>query len=73
MPANSDAQNRFHERSQNLVVILTAAQISGDAVGEFLARGVGVCLQETGCRHDEARHAESALEALLVDDALLDS
>ena len=35
------------------------------------ARGIRIDLQESDRRHDEAGHAERALEALLVDDALL--
>ena len=61
----------LHQRGENLVVVLAAAQIAGDAVRQFLARRVRVGLQVAGGGHDEAGHAERALEALLVDDALL--
>src|SRR6266516_3337654 len=60
-----------HQRGENLVVILAAAQIAGDAVRELLPRGTRVRLEISGRGHHESRHAESALEALLVDDALL--
>ena len=38
---------------------------------ELLARRVRVGLEIAGRRHHEARHAERALEALFIDDALL--
>src|SRR5947207_9367486 len=60
-----------HEGSEDLVVVLAATEIAGDAVRELLPRRVRVGLQETDGRHCEARHAEGALEALLVDDRLL--
>src|SRR5580692_11623234 len=60
-----------HHGVQNLVVILAAAKISRNAVRELLSRGVGICFQESYGSHQEAGHAESTLEALLVNDALL--
>ena len=41
-------------------------------MGELLAGRVGVDLEVADGGHDEAGHAEGALETLLVDDALLD-
>src|SRR5690348_11053907 len=38
---------------------------------ELLPRRVRIGLQESDCRHREARHAEGALESLLIDDGLL--
>ena len=38
---------------------------------EFGTRGIGICFQESDSRHDEAGHAEGALEALFVDHGLL--
>src|ERR1035438_1015622 len=60
-----------HQRRQNLVVILTAAEISRDTVRQFPARGIGICFQKSDRGHDEAGHAERALKSLLVDDTLL--
>src|SRR5947199_96662 len=60
-----------HQRGENLVVVLAAAQIARDAMRELLPRRVRVRLQITGRRHHEAGHAERALDALLLDDALL--
>ena len=41
-------------------------------MSKFRARGVGIRFQKSNSRHDEARHAEGALESLLVDHSLLD-
>jgi hypothetical protein len=60
-----------HQRRQNLVVILAAAEISRDTVRQFQAGGIGICLQVSDRGHDEAGHAERALKSLLVDDTLL--
>src|SRR5215469_18779395 len=61
-----------HERGENLIVVLTPAEISRHAVRHFKTCGIGIYLEKPDRRHDESRHAERALEALLVDDALLD-
>src|SRR5207245_5197295 len=55
-----------HHRAQDLVVVGAAAQVAGNAVRQFGARGVRVGLEETYRRHHEAGHAERALESLLV-------
>ena len=34
-----------HQRGENLVVVLAAAQVAGNAVRQFRARGIRVCLQ----------------------------
>src|SRR5437588_6827137 len=60
-----------HEGSEDLVVVLAATEVAGDAVRELLARRVWIRLQEADRRHREARHAEGALETLFVDDRLL--
>src|SRR5262245_23375015 len=60
-----------HQRGENLVVVLTAAQIARDAVRELLPRRVRVRHQITSGRHHEPGHAERTLESLLVDNALL--
>ncbi len=60
-----------HQRGQDLVVVLAATQVARDAVRQLLARRVRVDLEEADGGHDEAGHAEGALEALLVDDRLL--
>jgi hypothetical protein len=60
-----------HQRRQNLVVILTAAEISRDPVRQLPARGIGIRFQESDRSHYEAGHAERALKSLLVDDTLL--
>src|ERR1700722_2449753 len=60
-----------HHRCEYLVVVLATAKIAGDAVGEFLARGAGIGFQISDGGHDEAGHAEGALESLFVNDALL--
>src|SRR5438046_2697464 len=61
----------LHQRRENLVVVLAPAQIAGDAVRQFLARRIRIRFQVPSRGHHEAGHAERALEALLVDDALL--
>src|SRR5262245_41242685 len=60
-----------HQRGENLVVVLTATEVAGDPVRELCARRVWIRLEEAHRRHDESRHTERALEALLIDDALL--
>ena len=60
-----------HQRGEDLVVVLTAAQVARDAVGEFLARRIGMALEIADRRHHEAGHAERALESLLVHHRLL--
>src|SRR6187399_2318268 len=60
-----------HQRGENLVVVLTATEVAGDPVCELRARRVWIRLEEAHRGHDEAGHAERALEALLLDDALL--
>src|SRR5579872_6536387 len=60
-----------HQRREDLVVILTTTEIAGDAVRQLLARGIRIRHQVARGGHHEARHAERALESLLVDDALL--
>src|SRR5262245_11378088 len=59
------------QRGENLVVVLTATEVAGNAVRELRARRVGIRLEEPDRGHDEPGHAERALEALLVNDALL--
>src|ERR1700689_4713664 len=60
-----------HHCVENLVVVLTAAQISGNSMRQFLACGIWICFQESDGGHHEAGHAERALETLLVNHALL--
>src|SRR4029077_8241470 len=60
-----------HHRSENLVVVLAAAQASGDAMRQLLPGRIGICLKVSDCGHDEAGHAKRALKTLLVDNALL--
>src|ERR1035441_7437551 len=60
-----------HHGVEDLVVVLATAQVSRDAVCEFSTRGIWICLQEADRRHDEAGHAEGALEALFVNHRLL--
>src|SRR5688572_3374016 len=60
-----------HHGSENLVVVGAAAEISGDPVGKLFARRVRIYFQESNRRHHEPRHAERALEPLLVNDRLL--
>ena len=45
-----------HQRGQNLVVVLAAAQVARHALRQFLARGIGIGFQESHCSHDEAGH-----------------
>ena len=61
-----------HQRGEDLVVVLAAAQVAGHAVRQFLARRVRVGLEEADRCHHESRHAERALEALLVHHRALD-
>src|SRR5678815_975463 len=60
-----------HQRGENLVVVLAATEVAGDPVRELRARRVWIRLEEAHRGHDEARHAERALEPLLVDHAPL--
>src|SRR5205809_977488 len=60
-----------HHRGENLVVVLAAAQIARDAMRQFLTRRTWIGFEIPDRRHHEARHAERALEALLLDDRLL--
>src|SRR4029453_10786592 len=59
-----------HQRGEDLVVVLAATKVAGDSVREQRARRVWVRLEEAHRGLDEARHAERALEALLVAPAL---
>src|SRR5690242_20555130 len=61
-----------HHGVENLVVVLAAAEIAGDAVRQLGARGVGILLEEAHRRHNESRHAERALKALVIHHRLLD-
>src|SRR5450432_2348181 len=61
-----------YQRGENLVVVLATAQVSRNAERQFATRGLWICFEETYRRHDETGHAKCALEALFVDDALLD-
>src|SRR4029453_2723859 len=60
-----------HQRGENLVVVLAATEVARDPVRELRARWVWIRLEEAHRGHDEAGHAERALEALLVDHTLL--
>jgi len=60
-----------HQRRQNLVVILAAAEISRDSVRQFQTGRIGIRLQVSDRAHDEAGHTERALKSLLVDHTLL--
>ena len=72
MTSTSHQLGTAHERGEDFVVVLTAAQIAGNAMRQFLPRGIRIGFQVAGRGHHEAGHAERALEPLLVDDALLD-
>src|ERR671923_1658803 len=61
----------LHQRGEDLVVVLTSTQIARDAVRHLLTSRIGIPLEEADRRHDEAGHAEGALEALLVEHAAL--
>src|SRR5579862_2973532 len=71
MTSASHPLSATHERRENLVVVLAAAQIARDAVRELLAGGVRIRHEIAGRGHHESGHAEGALKSLLVDDALL--
>jgi hypothetical protein len=60
-----------HHGGQNLVVIGAAAEVAGNAVCQLGACGTRVGLEEPDGGHDEARHAERALEALFFHHRLL--
>src|ERR1700676_511667 len=60
-----------HQRGEDLVIVLAAAQVSRNPMRQLFSCGIGVCLQKAHCGHDEAGHTEGALESLLVDDPLL--
>src|SRR5262249_28130121 len=62
---------RTHHRIENLVVVAAAAQIAGEAACKLGARGIWMTIEEADSAHDEARHAEGALESLFVDDGTL--
>ena len=53
------------------MVVGAAAQVTRDAVRQLRTRGIRVGLEKSDRRHDEPRHAERALEALLVHHRLL--
>ena len=60
-----------HHGGENLVIVLAPAQVAGNTVREFRASGIRIHFKKTNRRHHETRHAERALETLLIDDALL--
>ena len=60
-----------HHRIQNLRVILAPAKISAYAVRQLSSRRIRILFQEPHRRHDEPRHAERALESLLIHHCLL--
>src|SRR6185436_3767043 len=62
---------RTHHRIENLVVVTAAAQIARQPAGELRARGIWTTLEEADRAHDEAWHAERALESLFVDNRAL--
>src|SRR5271154_5657865 len=61
-----------HQRSEDLVIVLAAAQVPRNTVRQFGSRGVWVCFEEPNRGHDKSRHTKGTLESLFVDDALLD-
>src|SRR4029450_7201437 len=62
---------RPHHRIENLVVVAAAAQIARQSARKLRARGIWTLLEEADRAHDEARHAEGALESLFVDNSAL--
>src|SRR6185295_490244 len=62
---------RTHHRIENLVVVAAAAQIARQSARQLRARRIWTTLEEADRAHDEARHAERALESLLVDNGAL--
>src|SRR5262245_52258697 len=62
---------RTHHRIENLVVVAAAAQIARQSARKLRARGMWTMLEEADRAHDEARHAEGALESLFVDNGAL--
>src|SRR6185295_5851455 len=62
---------RTHHRIEDLVVVAAAAQIARQRARKLRARGIWTTLEEADCAHDEARHAERALESLFVDNGAL--
>src|SRR6185436_6293118 len=63
---------RTHHRIEDLVVVAAAAQIARQPAGELRAGGIWTTLEEADRAHDEARHAERALESMFVDNRALD-
>ena len=57
--------------SRIFAVILAPAKISAYAVRQLSSRRIRVLFQEPHRRHDEPRHAERALESLLIHHCLL--
>src|SRR5262245_61381407 len=62
---------RTHHRIEDLVVVAAAAQIARQPARKLRARGIRTTLEEADRAHDEARHAERALESLSVDNGAL--
>src|SRR4029450_13017168 len=62
---------RAHHRIENLVVVAAAAQVARQPARQLRARGIWTALEEADRAHDEARHAERALESLFVDNGAL--
>src|SRR5262249_40206963 len=62
---------RAHHRIENLVVVAAAAQVARQTARKLRARGIWTMLEEADRAHDEARHAEGALESLFVDNGAL--
>src|ERR1700754_69796 len=62
---------RTHHRIEKLIVVAAAAQIAREAARKLGARRIGTALEEADGAHDEARHAERALESLFVDNGAL--
>src|SRR5690242_8388694 len=52
-------------------VARAAAQVPGDRLADFLLAGILVALEERARGHEHARRAESALQAVLLGEALL--
>src|SRR5262245_42961894 len=63
---------RPHHRIENLVVVAAPAEVTRQPARQLRAGRVWTTLEEADRAHDEARHAERALESLFVDNGALD-
>src|ERR1051326_1080100 len=63
---------RFLDRFNNLVIAGTAAKIAHHPVLDLLLVGLGHLIEQRLGRDDLARRADAALEAAVLDEALLD-